>query len=160
MEYIDLSYQFGILRLSTFCCFEWFSTKAYRSFIIHTNGGLVFLWKFSIFFKNHIFMNFFYIQSCFLRCLFLGYLDLPYQFGILRMSTFCLLEWFSTKSIRFYNILTNSSEFFYANNFFTKIVFSQNIFQIIWTCLTNLESSGCLLFADLNDFWQNLLQFL
>ena len=123
-----MPYQFGILRMSTFCWFEWFSTKANRSFIIHTNAGLVFLWKFSIFFKNHIFMNFFYIQSCFLRCLFLGYLDLPYQFGILRMSTLCLLEWFFTKSNIFYMILINSSELFCASNFLQKLYFHKKNF--------------------------------
>ena len=125
---------------------------------------------FKFFQKSYFHEHFFYNWSCFLRCLFLGYLDLPYQFGILRMSTLCLLEWFFTKSNIFYMILINSSELFCASNFFTKNVFSQkkffcsiifswSIFQIIWTCLTNLESLECLLFADLNDLTLALPEF-
>ena len=157
--------------MSTFCWFECFSTKANRYFIKHTNAGLVFFYEiFKFFQKSYFHELFFYNWSCFLRCLFLGYLDLPYQFGILRMSTFCLLDWFFTKSNTYHMMLTNSSELFCASNFFTKNVFSQKKFfcsiifsgSIFWnirTCLTNLEFLGCLFFADLNDFTLALTEF-
>ena len=68
-------------------------------------------------------------------------------------------------------VLTYQSELFCANNFlqksyyhkkkfFCSLIVSESIFSIIWTCLTNLESLECLLFADLNDFTQTLAEFV
>ena len=113
LDLIDLSYQFGILRTSTFCWFEWFSIKLNRFCKILTNASCLFLQKF--FYKNYIFTkkNFMLNQSSW-GC-FLDHLDLPYQFGILIMSTFCWNELFFTKANWIYAIWINVSLVFYES---------------------------------------------
>ena len=42
MDYKDLPYQFGILRMSTFCWSQWFNTSFTRICIVHTNVSKLF----------------------------------------------------------------------------------------------------------------------
>ena len=69
----------------------------------------------NFFYKNCIFTkkNFMLNQSSW-GC-FLDHLDLPYQFGILIMSTFCWNELFFTKANWIYAIWINVSPVFFAS---------------------------------------------
>ena len=122
MDYIDLSYQFGILRASTFYSFKCFFTKINRFYKILTNASGLFSCKF--FFTKIVFLQ----KKCFMLkqtswgyCL--DYIDLPYQFGILIMSTFCWTKWFSTKANSIYAIWTNVSPVFFAPPLRIKKIF-------------------------------------
>ena len=67
------------------------------------------------FYKNCIFTKkFFMLNQSSLGC-FLEHLDLPYQFGILIMSTFCWNELFFTKANWIYAIWINVSPVFFAS---------------------------------------------
>ena len=114
MGYLDLPYQFGILWMSTFSLLEWSFTKYNIFYMILTNSSerfwaTIFLQKLyfhkKIFLLNHIFWEY-----------FLDYKDLPYQFGILRMSTFCWSQWFNTSSTRICIVHTNVSKLFFRTD--------------------------------------------
>ena len=67
------------------------------------------------FYKNCVFTKIFFMLNQSSWGCFLDHLDLPYQFGILIMSTFCWNEIFFTKANWIYAIWINVSPVFFAS---------------------------------------------
>ena len=66
--------------------------------------------------KNCICTNFFKTQNHVYWGHFLRYIDLPYHFGNLRMSTVCWSQWFSTKLNRIFVVHRNASKLFFRTD--------------------------------------------
>ena len=112
LDYIDFSYQFGILRTSTFCLFKWFFTKANRFYKILTNASELFCAN--NFLQKSYFSKKFFLLNHTSWVYFLDYMSLPYHFGKLWMSTFHWFQLFFTKAKRIHTILTNTSKLFFG----------------------------------------------
>ena len=153
---MDLPYHFGMLRMSTFCYFNWFSKKANIIYIICTNVSVLLLLELFHFCKNHVFMkkiSLYKIMSP--RGIFWTILTYFTILEFLECLLFGNLNDFSLKITEF-TWYSQMQAYFFCKLFFTKIVFSQkNIFYIImptakffWTiltCFTILECWICLL---------------
>ena len=93
----------------------------------------------NFFYKNCIFTKkFFMLNQSSWGC-FLDHLDLPYQFGILIMSTFCWNEIFFTKANWIYAIWINVSLVFYESPLSIHITRRE---EAIWNMKTKKNQCG------------------
>ena len=90
---------------------------------------LVNVFELLFFYKNCIFTKKFFLLNHIFWEYFLDYKDLPYQFGILRMSTFCWSQWFNTSSTRICIVHTNVSKLFFRTDLSCQIYWKT--FQIL-----------------------------
>ena len=109
--YIDLPYKFGILIVSTYFYFKWFFAKANKFYMKSTNAGELF--SANNFYKNRIFTKTIFLLNHTSWRYFLDYMNLPYQFGILRMCTFCWFDWFLSEPSIILVIHTNTCALFF-----------------------------------------------
>ena len=69
-----------------------------------------------IFYKNRIFTKTIFLLNHTSWGYFLDYMNLPYQFGILRMCTFCWFDWFLSKPSIILVIHTNMCALFFSSD--------------------------------------------
>ena len=69
-----------------------------------------------IFYKNRIFTKTIFLLNHTSWGYFLDYMNLPYQFGILRMCTFCWFDWFLSKPSIILVIHTNTCALFFSSD--------------------------------------------
>ena len=80
-----------------------------------TNASKKFFIKI-IFYKNRIFTKKNFLLNHTSWGYFLDYMNLPYQFWILRMSTFCCYQWFLSKLIIILVVYTNMCPLFFYSD--------------------------------------------
>ena len=91
--------------------------------------------------KNCICTNFFKTQNHVYWGHFLRYIDLPYHFGNLRMSTFCWSQWFSTKLNRIFVVHRNASKLFFRTDLTYVIVLYVFVFFKMSNCNLDFQNS-------------------
>ena len=78
-----------------------------------------------IFYKNRIFTKTIFLLNHTSWGYFLDYMNLPYQFGILRMCTFCWFDWFLSKPSIILVIHTNMCALFFSSDLMLRCTYRQ-----------------------------------
>ena len=100
--------------MSTFYLLKWFSTKSNIFYMVLTYQSELFCAN-NFLQKSHFHKKNFLLTHSFWEYFF-DYMDLPYQFRILRMSTFCWSQWFYTNPCRICVVHTNVSKLFFRSD--------------------------------------------
>ena len=100
-----------------------------------------------IFYKNRIFKKTIFLLNHTSWGYFLDYMNLPYQFGILRMCTFCWFDWFLSKPSIILVIHTNTCALFFSSDLNNNI---ENLILNFWTGF-NLVYYQWLTFSAINN---------
>ena len=100
-----------------------------------------------IFYKNRIFTKTIFLLNHTSWGYFLDYMNLPYQFGILRMCTFCWFDWFLSKPSIILVIHTNTCALFFSSD----LIKSQNN----WTELCPNFVDRCQSILRVSNTWDS-----
>ena len=82
-----------------------------------------------IFYKNRIFTKTIFLLNHTSWGYFLDYMNLPYQFGILRMCTFCWFDWFLSKPSIILVIHTNTCALFFSSDLRSNVGMWKNTYE-------------------------------